>query len=47
VPHNIWTTSPTSNMEILVNASRYIKDYFPKAIVIPVIGNHETHPVNM
>jgi sphingomyelin phosphodiesterase len=47
VPHNIWTTSPSSNMEILANASKYLQEYFPRAVVIPVIGNHETHPVNM
>lgn len=47
VPHNIWNTSITGNIEVLMNASSYIQDYFPRAKVIPVIGNHETHPVNM
>jgi len=47
VPHNIWTTSISSNIDILVNSSSYIEKYFPRVKVIPVIGNHETHPVNM
>ncbi|ODM96222.1 Sphingomyelin phosphodiesterase [Orchesella cincta] len=47
VPHNIWSTSIAGNVETLVNASQYINDFFPRAKVIPVIGNHETHPVNM
>ena len=47
VPHNVWSTDPEENVQIVRNCSNLIHRYFPNTRVIPVVGNHESHPVNL
>ncbi|KAG0712404.1 Sphingomyelin phosphodiesterase [Chionoecetes opilio] len=46
VPHNMWSTSPEWNVEILRLVKNMIRDHFPEAPVFPVVGNHEMSPLD-
>lgn len=47
VPHNIWYTDEEENKLIIRSVSKVLYDYFPNTRIIPCLGNHEAHPVNM
>ncbi len=47
VPHDIWSTTQDDNTKVIQKTSDAILKHFPTATVIPVLGNHETHPVNL
>jgi len=47
VPHNIWNTDVRQNIETINVATAAIRKYFPKTQLIPVLGNHDVHPVNL
>lgn len=47
VPHNIWYTDEEENKEIIHQVSQVLYDYFPSTRIIPCLGNHEAHPVNL
>ncbi|ODM95237.1 Sphingomyelin phosphodiesterase [Orchesella cincta] len=47
VPHNIWYTDEEENKEIIRLVSKIMYEYFPNTKLIPCLGNHEAHPVNL
>lgn len=47
VPHNVWSTSIEENSKIILQSAETIRKYLPDTRVIPLIGNHEPHPVNL
>ena len=47
VPHDVWTTDLSTNIDILKNITLLLQTYFPNTRIVPAIGNHESHPVNM
>lgn len=47
MPHNVWITSIEDNNKIIKATAEMFMTYLPNAKIIPVLGNHETHPVNL
>lgn len=47
IPHDIWNTTREEILHVTKIITEQIKKYIPKdKIVIPTIGNHESHPVD-
>jgi hypothetical protein len=46
VNHHDFIQLPISNLKLISNITREIKHYFPKSILIPVIGNHDIYPID-
>jgi len=47
VPHNVYSTTQADNTKVIQNTAKLILQYFPNMTVVPVLGNHEPHPVNL
>lgn len=47
VDHSVWSTSKPYNLLLLEKIFDLMKVEFKNAKVLPTIGNHEAHPVNM
>ncbi|KAI5712622.1 hypothetical protein M8J75_009930 [Diaphorina citri] len=47
VAHAIWETSRAKNIEVMKVVAELFREYLGDIPVIPIIGNHETHPVNV
>ncbi|PNF14909.1 hypothetical protein B7P43_G04318 [Cryptotermes secundus] len=47
VDHGIWDTSIKKNTESIKNLLTVLKTEFPNTPVYPVLGNHESSPVNL
>lgn len=47
VAHAVWETSRTKNLEVVKTIAELFREYLGDIPVIPIIGNHETHPVNV
>lgn len=47
VPHNIWSTTRADNSKTIHKVAGMILKHFPNMKVLPVLGNHEPHPVNL
>lgn len=47
VDHAVWSTSVTSNKKTIYAVDALLKNKFKNTPVFPVIGNHESDPVNM
>lgn len=45
IDHSVWDTSQESNLANLKTVFGLIKKAFPGKQVIPIPGNHESHPV--
>jgi hypothetical protein len=41
VPHNIWYSTKADNAATIQGVSRVLDEFFPSAIVVPCLGNHE------
>lgn len=46
VNHHDFFQSTSSNLQLISNLTNEIKLHFPKAILIPVIGNHDMYPID-
>jgi len=46
VDHGVWETTPTTNQEKLELTFDLIQKHLPNIPIIPIIGNHDAHPVN-
>jgi len=44
--HHVLTQTYSENFEAIELATKLLKEYFPKSIIIPSIGNHDTYPIN-
>lgn len=50
VPHNVWDTSIESNLDHILAVTHMLKSAFANnknLTIVPVLGNHEVHPINM
>lgn len=47
VDHSVWGTSQPYNLLLLERIFDLMKIEFKDAKVLPTLGNHEAHPVNM
>ncbi|CAG7817877.1 unnamed protein product [Allacma fusca] len=47
IPHNMWRTSKADNIREIEYVSSVLRNYFQDTQMIPILGNHEPHPVNM
>ncbi|KAH9511227.1 Sphingomyelin phosphodiesterase [Dermatophagoides farinae] len=47
VPHDVWNTSKTMVIEHNKIVANLIKETFAGVPVLPALGNHEAHPINM
>ena len=48
VPHDVWNTTQEINLRHNHNTAGLMMDVaFNNKVVIPVLGNHEAHPINM
>lgn len=47
VSHAAWETSKLYNLLLLKQTYYLFKKEFGNILVLPVIGNHEAHPMNM
>ncbi|XP_063702884.1 sphingomyelin phosphodiesterase-like [Culicoides brevitarsis] len=47
VDHGIWETSVENNVEIMEKVFQLLRETFPETPLFPILGNHETHPVNI
>uniref|UniRef100_A0A8D9E2E7 Sphingomyelin phosphodiesterase n=2 Tax=Cacopsylla melanoneura TaxID=428564 RepID=A0A8D9E2E7_9HEMI len=47
VSHAIWETSKKKNLKVINLVADLFREYLGDIPVIPIIGNHETHPVNV
>ena len=46
VAHDIHRVTEDRTFESIVQLSTLLKQYFPTTLVIPVLGNHDFHPLN-
>lgn len=46
VDHHVWSTSFAHNADIITRTFAALRRVFGETPVLPVIGNHEPHPVN-
>uniref|UniRef100_A0A336MKI9 CSON003052 protein n=1 Tax=Culicoides sonorensis TaxID=179676 RepID=A0A336MKI9_CULSO len=47
VDHGIWETSIDDNIIIMEKIYQLLQETFPNIPIYPILGNHETHPVNV
>ncbi|KAF4525724.1 hypothetical protein B566_EDAN011902 [Ephemera danica] len=47
VDHAMWTTNEQSNRDVYMKVIDKIREHFPDVPLLPAIGNHEPHPVNV
>lgn len=47
VDHSVWATSVDYNLQLLDKLFSLMKTEFRNSQVLPTVGNHEAHPVNM
>ncbi|XP_022899984.2 sphingomyelin phosphodiesterase-like [Onthophagus taurus] len=47
VSHRIWDTNKKHNLKIIRHVYKELREKFPGKTIFPVLGNHETHPVNL
>jgi hypothetical protein len=47
VDHGVWDTSIKKNTESIKKLLTVLKTEFPNTPVYPVLGNHESSPVNV
>jgi hypothetical protein len=47
VDHGVWDTSIQKNTESIKKLLTVLKTEFPNTPVYPVLGNHESSPVNL
>ncbi|GAB1600640.1 sphingomyelin phosphodiesterase-like [Argonauta hians] len=45
-PHNIWNQSRSDQTKVINILTNYFLKYLPKKPMFPVVGNHESSPVN-
>ncbi|KAK6618146.1 hypothetical protein RUM44_002597 [Polyplax serrata] len=45
--HDIWSQDKNDTLEILQKTARKLLKAFPKTLIIPALGNHESVPPNM
>lgn len=46
VPHNVWSTTTETNLQIVRETNQMIQEFFPTIPVFPVVGNHEMSPLD-
>lgn len=46
IDHSVWTTSYDYIKDVLLEQYKLLHLHFPDHALFPVIGNHESHPVN-
>ncbi|XP_026274503.1 sphingomyelin phosphodiesterase [Frankliniella occidentalis] len=46
IDHGVWDTSRETNVQILRNTFASMKQAFGDVRVLPIVGNHEPHPLN-
>lgn len=47
ISHRVWDTSVDGNQQALTLIYDLLDKYFGNATVLPVLGNHEPHPLNV
>jgi hypothetical protein len=47
IDHTVWGTSQDKNIRDMETIHNLFKEKFPKAKIIAIAGNHESHPVNV
>lgn len=47
IDHGVWSTTNDGNRESIHQVNKYLKTVFPETKVFPLIGNHETNPLNV
>jgi len=45
-PHDIWNQTREGNLQVLKETSQQLRQYFPSTMILPVVGNHESAPVD-
>ncbi|VEN41644.1 unnamed protein product [Callosobruchus maculatus] len=46
IDHTIWKSNRDENAQLITNVFKTLKETFPNAIVLPVLGNHEAAPLD-
>jgi hypothetical protein len=46
-PHNVWNQTRFDQISALKKLTSLFKKYFPKKLIMPSLGNHETQPCNL
>jgi UDP-2,3-diacylglucosamine pyrophosphatase LpxH len=47
VDHALWNTSIQKNSDVITKVTHELRKIFPDTPVYPVLGNHDTSPVNV
>ncbi|XP_059484531.1 sphingomyelin phosphodiesterase-like [Neocloeon triangulifer] len=46
IDHGTWATSTSTNRDSIIYAFTSMVNYFPNAVILPIVGNHESHPTH-
>ena len=46
-PHDVWESSRPSYTALMEDQAQLLADYFPNAVVLGAIGNHEAEPARL
>ena len=46
VPHNYWATTIPDNSQAVTATFQMMQAHFDDLDVFPVLGNHESHPID-
>jgi hypothetical protein len=47
VDHAMWNTSIQGNSDTIIRIIKEIRTNFPDITLLPILGNHEPHPLNV